>query len=206
MAKVVEDLNLNEEAEADETLAFHQSNDGDTENFDRTIGLIEDLIMDDEFRTIQQEFLDKYAKEFDPKVDENKFIYTDIHREYLKIIEDFILNKIKQTQKDFSLDAFMKQLESHPDEFEGEIFEILLTFTDFLAFKQWMLDHRQENTVDLQTCLQSISLQSARGTNPTPLVPSGGSASANQPSSNASLDFGITGTKIKKPEDPKKKK
>ena len=202
MAKLVEDLNFNDETDVDETIALHKSADGDTEKFDQTIGLIEDLIMDDEFRLVQQEFLDQFAKEFDPKVDENKFIYTDIHQQYLKIIEDFILNRIKKSQKDFHLETFMKQLESHQDEFDSEIFEILLTFTDFLAFKQWMLDHRQENHVDVETCLQSISLTSARGTNPTALVVPGSNASA----STTSLDFGITGTKVKKPEDSKKKK
>jgi ADP-ribosylation factor-like protein 2-binding protein len=188
---------FDESEQVDETIVSHKSSDVQTEKFDQTIGLIEDLIMDEEFRSIQHKFLAKYADEFDPNLDENKFVYTDIHREYLKIIEDFILSKIERIQSDFNLNGFMKQLESRQDEFEGEIFEFLLTFTDFLAFKQWMLEHRQSN-IDIGTCLQSISLQSARGTNPTPLV--------EDPSlSSASLDLGITGTKISKPTNPKKK-
>ena len=184
--------------EVDETIVSHKSSDVQTEKFDQTIGLIEDLIMDDEFRSIQQKFVGKYADEFDPSLDENKFVYTDIHREYLKIIEDFILKQIERIQPDFNLNDFMKQFESRQDEFEGEIFEFLLTFTDFLAFKQWMLEQRQSTSVDVDTCLQSISLQSARGANPTPLV--------EDPSlSSASLDLGITGTKISKPTNPKKK-
>ena len=207
MAGVKLDLNLNNEGETDETFASHHSTDPETEQFDQTIGLIEDLIMDEEFRSIQQNFLTKYAHEFDPELDENKLIYTDIHREYLTIIEDFVLNKIKRTQPNFNLDVFMKQLESRQDELEGEIFEFLLTFADFLAFKEWMLDHRRSSTLpvlDINSCLQSISLQSARGNNPTPLLDQVKLDDDNSTTTTATLDLGITGTKINKPQNPKK--
>ena len=207
MAGVKLDLNLNNEGETDETFASHHSTDPETEQFDQTIGLIEDLIMDEEFRSIQQNFLTKYAHEFDPELDENKLIYTDIHREYLTIIEDFVLNKIKRTQPNFNLDVFMKQLESRQDELEGEIFEFLLTFTDFLAFKEWMLDHRRSSTLpvlDINSCLQSISLQSARGNNPTPLLDQVKLDDDNSTTTTATPELGITGTKINKPQNPKK--
>jgi len=208
MAGTITDLNFNDSEDIDETFASHKSNDPETEQFDQTIGLIEDLIMDNEFRSIQQTFLTKYAHEFDPELDENKLIYTDIHREYLTIIEDFVLNKIQRSQPNFNLELFMKQLESRQDELEGEIFEFLLTFTDFPAFKEWMLDHRRSSTLDMNSCLQSISLQSPRGTNPTPLLDQvkldDENASSNQQQS-TSLDLGITGTQIKKPQNPNKK-
>lgn len=211
MAGTTVDLNLGNADDTDETFASHKSTDPETEQFDQTIGLIEDMIMDEEFRSIQQAFLTKYAHEFDPELDENKLIYTDIHREYLTIVEDFVLNKIKRSQPKFDLDLFMKQLESRQDELEGEIFEFLLTFTDFLAFKEWMLDHRRSLTLpmlDINSCLQSISLPSARGNNLTPLLDQvkldDENATSNQQQP-ATLDLGITGTKIKKPQDPKKK-
>ena len=212
MAGTTIDLNLSNSEDVDETIASHQSTDPETMQFDRTIGLIEDLMMDEEFRSIQQSFLKKYAHEFDPELDENKFIYTDIHREYLAIIEDFVLNKIKRSQPNFSLDVFMKQLESRQEELEGEIFEFLLTFTDFLAFKEWMLDHRRATSLpslDINSCLQSISLQSARGTNSTPLLDQVKLDDENNSTSNQqapSFDFGISGTRITKPpSNPKKK-
>ncbi|CAF0854498.1 unnamed protein product [Rotaria sp. Silwood1] len=211
MAGTTIDLNLNNTDDVDETFVSHKSADPETEQFDQTIGLIEDMIMDEEFRSIQQAFLTKYAHEFDPDLDENKLIYTDIHREYLTIVEDFVINKIKRSQPNFNLDLFMKQLESRQEELEEEIFEFLLTFTDFLAFKEWMLDHRRSSTLqmlDINSCLQSISLPSARGTNATPLLDQvkldDDNSTSNQQQSTA-FDLGITGTKIKKPQDPKKK-
>ena len=53
--------------DVDETFASHKSNDPETEQFDQTIGLIEDMIMDNEFRSMQQAFVTKYAHEFDPE-------------------------------------------------------------------------------------------------------------------------------------------
>lgn len=214
MAGTTLDLNFSTGDDADETFASHKSTDPETIQFDRTIGLIEDLIMDDEFRSIQQSFLGKYAHEFDPELDENKLIYTDIHREYLTIIEDFVIKKIKRSQPEFDLNRFMKQMESRQDELEGEIFEFLLTFTDFLAFKEWMMDHRRASSMpilDVNACLQSISLQSARGTNPTPLLDQvhleddQQSSTTHRQVQSMSLDLGITGTKIPKPQDGKKK-
>ncbi|CAF1172289.1 unnamed protein product [Adineta ricciae] len=208
MAGTTVDLNFNDTEDVDETFASHKSNDPETEQFDQTIGLIEDMIMDDEFRSIQQSFLAKYAHEFDPDLDENKLIYTDIHKEYLTIVEDFVLNKIKRAQPNFNLDVFMKQFESRQDELEGEIFEFLLTFTDFVVFKEWMLDHRRAANLpllDVNSCLQSISLQSARGTNPTPLLDQVKLDEDNSTTPAKSLDFGITGIQIKKSQNPKKK-
>lgn len=40
---------------------------------------------EDEFQTLQNNFLEKYYHEFDDS-EENKFIYTDIHQEYVSII------------------------------------------------------------------------------------------------------------------------
>ena len=37
---------------------------------------------DDEFQTLQNNFMDKYYLEFED-TEENKFIYTDIHKEYV---------------------------------------------------------------------------------------------------------------------------
>ncbi|CAF2047029.1 unnamed protein product [Rotaria magnacalcarata] len=167
MAGITRNLNFNTNENIDETFVSHKSQDPEVEKFDRTIGLIEDMIMDEEFRSIQETFLIKYAHAFDPELDENKLIYTDIHKEYLIIFENFIINKIKHSQSDFNLDQFVKQLEAHQNEVEEEIFEFLLTLTDFLTFKQWMLDYRRSPALDINSCLKSINLQNIMSNNPT---------------------------------------
>ena len=52
-----------------------------------------------EFQTLQTEFMEKYYIEFED-TEENKFIYTDIHNEYVRkisVIFYFVLNYVRQT-------------------------------------------------------------------------------------------------------------
>lgn len=42
------------------------------------------VFVEDEFQKLQRSFLHKYYKEFDD-TEENKFIYTDIHKSYVRI-------------------------------------------------------------------------------------------------------------------------
>lgn len=44
------------------------------------------LIAEDEFQTLQNDFMEKYYLEFED-TEENKFCYTDIHREYVSFSE-----------------------------------------------------------------------------------------------------------------------
>ena len=40
------------------------------------------MFVEEDFQQLQHDFLEKYYQEFDDS-EENKFIYTDIHREYV---------------------------------------------------------------------------------------------------------------------------
>ena len=40
------------------------------------------LLTDDEFQLMQMNFMEKYYQEFED-TEENKFVYTDIHKEYV---------------------------------------------------------------------------------------------------------------------------
>ncbi|CAD5114414.1 DgyrCDS3546 [Dimorphilus gyrociliatus] len=121
--------------------------------FDETIGSIEDIVMDEKFQTMQNTFLEKYYMEFE-NTEENKFIYTDIHKEYCELIEKHIETELQIRIPDFQMDEFAKELENRKDELDGEIFEMLLTFSDFMIFKEMFLDYKsakEGNTVDLSS-------------------------------------------------------
>ncbi|KAF6025798.1 ARL2BP [Bugula neritina] len=62
----------------------------------------------------------------------------------------------------FDMTDFAAQLEQRKDELEGEIFEMLLTFSDFLSFKEMFLDYRamkEDKTVDLSAGLTVTPLR-----------------------------------------------
>nr|CAB3222885.1 ADP-ribosylation factor-like protein 2-binding protein [Phallusia mammillata] len=115
----------------------------ESRRFDDIIGTIEEIIMSDTFQEIQHGFMEKYYLEFED-TEENKFIYTDIFQEYSSIIEKYLESELKQRIPWFSMSKFSSSLNSHKDEITEDIFEMFLTFTDFLAFKEMFLDYRSE--------------------------------------------------------------
>uniref|UniRef100_A0A0B7AGV8 ADP-ribosylation factor-like protein 2-binding protein n=2 Tax=Arion vulgaris TaxID=1028688 RepID=A0A0B7AGV8_9EUPU len=129
--------------------------------FDSVIGHIEDIIMEESFQSIQNGFLEKYYKEFED-TEENKFCYTDIHKEYISTIESYLETELKKRMPDFSMQEFFQNLQARKNELEGEIFEILLTFSDFMAFKEMLIDYRADregSSVDLSGGLMVVPVQ-----------------------------------------------
>ncbi|KAG6936152.1 ADP ribosylation factor like GTPase 2 binding protein [Chelydra serpentina] len=109
--------------------------------FDAVVGYLEDIIMDDDFQLIQRSFMDNHYREFED-TEENKLIYTSIFNEYICLVEKYIEEKLLDRIPGFSMAAFTMSLQQHKDEMAGDIFDMLLTFTDFLAFKEMFLDYR----------------------------------------------------------------
>ncbi|KAM6353663.1 ADP-ribosylation factor-like protein 2-binding protein isoform 3-T3 [Alca torda] len=97
--------------------------------------------MDDDFQLIQRTFMEKHYQEFDDS-EENKLVYTSIFNEYISLVEKYIEEKLLDRIPGFNMTAFTMSLQQHKDEMAGDIFDMLLTFTDFLAFKEMFLDYR----------------------------------------------------------------
>ncbi|KAL8194708.1 UNVERIFIED_CONTAM: ADP-ribosylation factor-like protein 2-binding protein [Gekko kuhli] len=135
------------EALEEENFGESISSPSDAE-FDAVVGYLEDIIMDQDFQLIQRNFMDKYYKEFDD-TEENKLIYTPIFNEYICLVEKYIEEKLLDRIPGFNMSAFTLSLQQHKDEIAGDIFDMLLTFTDFLAFKEMFLDYRAVSTPTL---------------------------------------------------------
>ncbi|XP_018410901.1 PREDICTED: ADP-ribosylation factor-like protein 2-binding protein [Nanorana parkeri] len=126
----------------EENFSLSVSSPKDAE-FDRVVGHLEDIIMDDEFQVLQRNFMEKYYQEFED-TEENKLTYTPIFNEYICLLETFIEEQLLKRIPTFNMSAFISSLQSHQQEMAGDIFDILLTFTDFLAFKEMFLDYKAE--------------------------------------------------------------
>nr|XP_012151127.1 PREDICTED: ADP-ribosylation factor-like protein 2-binding protein isoform X2 [Megachile rotundata] len=114
--------------------------------FDEIIGHIEDILLEDEFYAIRNKFLDTYWEVFEP-IEENKLIYTDIFDEYTKALESYIVNYLQKIIPHFNINTLLKYLNNRQKELDGEVFEVLSTFTDFVAFKEMFLDYRAYDIV-----------------------------------------------------------
>ncbi|XP_066541296.1 ADP-ribosylation factor-like protein 2-binding protein isoform X2 [Hoplias malabaricus] len=157
----------------EEHFAVSRSSDADTV-FDAVIGNIEDIIMDD-FQNLQQSFMEKYYLEFDDS-EENKLSYTPIFNEYVDLLEKYLEQQLIARIPGFNMNDFTHSLKQHKDEVSGDIFDMLLTFTDFMAFKEMFLDYRAEREgrgLDLSTGLVVKSLSSAASATVTSSTASG---------------------------------
>merc|ERR1712029_282972 len=90
----------------------------------------------------QEELLRSHCDEFDETSEENKLVYTDIYQLYTNSVEEFIQAQLEKRIHNFSMKDFIKELESKRDELDGEVFKMLFTLTDFLAFKEMMIDFK----------------------------------------------------------------
>lgn len=113
----------------------------ENDDFSKVIGYIEDIIVEDDFIELHTDFLEKYWHEFDES-EENKLIYMDIFSKYIDTIEKYIETELCKVIPHFSIKEFEEDLKQKGENLDGEIFEILETFTDFMCFKNMILDYR----------------------------------------------------------------
>ncbi|XP_023241036.1 ADP-ribosylation factor-like protein 2-binding protein isoform X2 [Centruroides sculpturatus] len=128
--------------------------------FDTTIGHIEEIIMEPDFQKLQNDFLEKYYVCFEDK-EENKLEYMDIFREYTDLIESYIETELNKRIPDFNMAQFLKQMQASKNDLDGEVFDILFSFTDFLVFKEMVLDYKaakQRSMTDFSMSLLITSL------------------------------------------------
>ncbi|XP_065828480.1 ADP-ribosylation factor-like protein 2-binding protein [Oscarella lobularis] len=148
----------------DEVIASGRSSKSDAK-FDQVVGHIEDIVMGDVFDQINTDFLERHCHHFDDE-EENKLIYTEIFKEYTETLEKCLEDELVRRMPDFKMSEFLKALEARKDKVDGEIFDMLLSLTDFLAFKQVFLDFKKAKegtSVDLGDLLVTSSLQPRTG-------------------------------------------
>ncbi|KAM4733371.1 ADP-ribosylation factor-like protein 2-binding protein [Anableps anableps] len=131
--------------------------------FDAVIGCILEIIMEEDFQHLQQSFMDKHYLEFDES-DENKLSYTSIFNEYVDLLEKPLEEYLMKRIPGFNMNTFTELLMQHKEEVPDEIFDMLLTFTDFMAFKEMFVEYRaakEGRGVDLSQGLVVTSLNLA---------------------------------------------
>ncbi|BHF77726.1 ADP-ribosylation factor-like protein 2-binding protein [Sparganum proliferum] len=126
--------------EDDEELIFASTEP--TSDFDVAVGHLEDIMISDEFQTIQDNFIKQHCEVFED-VDENKLCYTEIHNKYVSVVEAFLENELRKKIPDFSMRDFIAEVGNKNGALDGEVFEMLITFTDFMAFKELMIDYKK---------------------------------------------------------------
>lgn len=67
-----------------------------------------------------------------------------IFNKYLFLVEKYIKEQLLEQMPGFNMAAFTTTLKLHKEGVADDMFDMLLTSTDFLAFKEMFLDYRAE--------------------------------------------------------------
>lgn len=60
------------------------------DKFNEFICILQDIVIEDEFTDIRNNFFEKYYNQFDEKTEENKLEHYDIFKEYVSTIEGYL--------------------------------------------------------------------------------------------------------------------
>lgn len=85
--------------------------------------------------------MDKCYQEFEDR-EENKLNCVPVFSEYIYLVEKYIERQLLEQIPRFNMAAFTTMLQQSEDEVAGDIFNMLLPFTDFLAFKEMFVEYR----------------------------------------------------------------
>mmetsp|Transcript_6614 Transcript_6614/g.10426 ORF Transcript_6614/g.10426 Transcript_6614/m.10426 type:complete len:196 (+) Transcript_6614:157-744(+) len=130
------------EMDGDEDMICCGEGGSDEDNeFDNTVGVLEEIIMDPKFVNLQNNFCRQHCTIFED-TEENKLEYTGIFNEYTDVIEGYLEKRLKKRIPGFELDKFAHMCEKRKDEITGDVFDILLSCGDFSEFKFLMLSHK----------------------------------------------------------------
>ncbi|GBM59794.1 ADP-ribosylation factor-like protein 2-binding protein [Araneus ventricosus] len=125
-------------ATAEEDIVCISNNDC---QFDTVIGYIEDIIIDPSFSKLQHNFMEKHYEKFE-ECEENKLEYINVFNAYTELIEKHIEASLLKRIPGFSMKEFLKDIANKQTELDGDVFDILVSFTDFISFKEMFLDYK----------------------------------------------------------------
>ena len=114
--------------------------------FDEVVGAIESILIDPEFSQLQRSYCLKHCSKFDA-TEENKLCYTDIFDDYTELLESNIESRLCKMIPGFQLSKFAAMCQQRRDEMTGDVFDLLLSFSDFNEFKELILSHKEPSHV-----------------------------------------------------------
>lgn len=117
----------------------------DPSEIERAVGLLDELLREPGFVAWMDEFSAGHCEKFDD-CEENKFEYTTIFKEFQITVDQHLEARLIAEGVDLAaflahLPAYMNLPEAHAR--TGAIFDLLLAFTDFAAFKDLMLQKKK---------------------------------------------------------------
>ena len=142
----------------EELIAMDTGNEQtDEENhFDRVVGALEDILMEEEFASVQTQFCRQHCHVFRGDRSENRLEYMDLFQAYQDLVESFLERRLTSLLEGFDMAEFLATLTSRcsntlrgdqgegDDKLQGEVFDVLFSLTDYVCFKELMWTYADE--------------------------------------------------------------
>lgn len=122
--------------------------------FDLLVGILENMLLDEKFVTMVNDFGSKYCMEFDDRSAENstdvmnKLIYTERFVQYNEMIERFMETYVIERMHEEGFHAITfpeieNMVSNRLDEITSDVADVLLSFSDFEEFRQMMFSYKE---------------------------------------------------------------
>eukprot|EP01031_Cornospumella_fuschlensis_P040331 gene40331-49149_t len=146
----------------------HTSNSADDFEFDAVVSALEEVVMHDQFQDMQTNFCERHCGRTEiiwhqnvvskvyyavdalldkfSEASENNLEYTTLFTQYSDMLEKLIEDKLKERIPGYSIPKMDSVLRAHKSELSGDVFDMLSSLTDFVEFKELMLQHKRNKT------------------------------------------------------------
>lgn len=143
--EVEEDICLEDDLDEDEDICFASTggDSGEDDMFDAVVGALEEIIMDEDFNSQTDTFMQTNCVYFE-RGEEMKLEYTSIFQQYTQLIETHLEKGLKEAFPDLAMEEFMSLLEARHEEIGEDLMELLLGMSDFENFRSQMVDWKEQ--------------------------------------------------------------
>ncbi|CAH1102479.1 unnamed protein product [Psylliodes chrysocephalus] len=112
---------------------FNESADNDDRKFAVIIGCIEEIIVNENFNNLMDDFFDNYTV-----TPENEKL---IYEKYIATVKKYIEEQLRGKLVNFEMGKFEEELNKRKHEVEDDVYEILASFKDFETFKNFYYEY-----------------------------------------------------------------
>eukprot|EP01060_Flectonema_neradi_P026996 TRINITY_DN36632_c0_g1_i1.p1 TRINITY_DN36632_c0_g1~~TRINITY_DN36632_c0_g1_i1.p1 ORF type:complete len:324 (+),score=92.10 TRINITY_DN36632_c0_g1_i1:52-1023(+) len=121
---------------------YEEPSDPNSDMFELATSVLEETIESDpHFDHLQQRFKAKYSQIFTDD-EEQKLEYYTIFQSWVKKLDTYLTKKLSAVPS-FNIEDYIQIMEERKDELSPDLWNLILSFTDYQVFKDAMLDHKE---------------------------------------------------------------
>lgn len=103
-------------------------------------------MVDEDLESLRTGFLREHCHHFEA-TEENKLVYMQLFQQYQTLVESELESRLRAAVPGFNMSDFLEALGAREDLLDSDMFDLLLSFSEFSEFKELMLAFRDEGSL-----------------------------------------------------------